>query len=40
MRGEYCWLWDEDKFTEKEALKKYPPEKYKWVLIEDLPCAL
>jgi hypothetical protein len=25
--------WDEQKYTLKEALKKYPPEEYKWLYI-------
>lgn len=28
-------IWDDDKLIYKEAIKKYPTDKYNWVLIED-----
>lgn len=28
-------VWDEDKLTLNEALKKYPPTKFNWLKIED-----
>ena len=27
-------LWDEDKLTIEQALKKYPIEKYNWLVLE------
>lgn len=27
----FCWIWDEDKLLEHEAIKKYPKSKYEWV---------
>ena len=32
---EWCWIWDEDKLLEHEAVKKYPKSKYEWVLYDD-----
>jgi hypothetical protein len=29
---EWCWIWDEDRLLEVDALKKYPKNKYDWVL--------
>lgn len=28
-------VWDEDKLTLNEALKKYPPTKFNWLKIKD-----
>ena len=29
-------VWDEDKLTLNEALKKYPPTKFNWLKIEEV----
>lgn len=31
----FNWVWEEDKLTEKEALDKYPKDKYEWVEIKE-----
>lgn len=28
-------IWDDDKLIYEEALKKYPSDKYNWILIQD-----
>lgn len=35
LDGEWCWLWDNDKLTEQEALKKYPKNRYQWEEIKE-----
>jgi len=35
LDNELCYVWDEDKLLEHEALKKYPKSKYEWVLYND-----
>lgn len=32
LDNEVCYVRDEDKLLEHEALKKYPKNKYEWVL--------
>lgn len=33
-------IWDEDKSTLEEGLKKYPPAKYNWLHIEEVSDGL
>ena len=34
-KGEWCWLWDDNKLSEDEALALYPKHLFDWIEIKD-----